>query len=79
MSTYEPERLQITDEEREAARQELDELIGKYGREWMSAYFAGYFGRAVELSAMARKPVRREDAVLWVVYDTEYRTGGGSR
>lgn len=71
--SYATERLQITDAERDTARREIDELISKYGREWMSAYFAGYFGRAVELSVIEGKPVRREDAVLWLIYDTEYR------
>lgn len=76
MSNYQMERLQITDAEREAAWAELRELERKCGREWLGPYFAGYFGRSAELSVMANEPVRREDAVLWVVYDTEYRTSG---
>jgi hypothetical protein len=71
--SYVMERLEVTDEERLAARRELDELASKYGREWLSPYLVGYFGREVELSAITGKPVLRETAVLYLVYDTEYR------
>jgi hypothetical protein len=79
VSGYEAERLQITDTEREAARRELDELVDRYGRELLSPYLAGRFGREVELSAIRHRPVLRETAALFLIYDTEYRTGGGSR
>jgi hypothetical protein len=71
--SYVVERLEVTDEERQAARREMDELVDRYGREWLSSYLVGYFGREVELSAMTGKPVRRETAVLYLIYDTERR------
>jgi hypothetical protein len=71
--SYVMERLEVTDEERQAARRELDELADRYGRKLLPLYLASRFGREVELSAMTGRPVLRETAVLYLVYDTEYR------
>jgi hypothetical protein len=69
--SYVVERLEVTDEERQAARRELDELVDRYGP-LLPPYLASRFGREVELSAMKRRPVSRETAVVALIYDTEY-------